>query len=67
MAVAAGLAKVFTIRRRPQIMLRGHLHGNIRVQQLARECELSASHFARSFKVSFGVSPIQWVIGNASH
>jgi AraC family transcriptional regulator len=33
------------------------------VQQLARECELSASHFARSFKVSFGVSPIQWVIG----
>jgi AraC-like DNA-binding protein len=49
--------------RRAQEMLRAHLHGNIRVQQLARECELSASHFARSFKVSFGVSPIQWVIG----
>jgi AraC family transcriptional regulator len=49
--------------RRAQEMLRGNLHGNIRVQQLARECELSASHFARSFKVSFGVSPIQWVIG----
>jgi AraC family transcriptional regulator len=49
--------------RRAQEMLRANLHGNIRVQQLARECELSASHFARSFKVSFGVSPIQWVIG----
>ena len=49
--------------RRAQEMLREHLHGNIRVQQVARECELSASHFARSFKVSFGVSPIQWVIG----
>ena len=49
--------------RRAQEMLRAHLHGNIRVQQLARECELSTSHFARSFKVSFGVSPIQWVIG----
>ena len=49
--------------RRAQEMLRGHLHANIRVQQLARECELSVSHFARSFKVSFGVSPIQWVIG----
>jgi AraC-like DNA-binding protein len=50
--------------RRTQEMLRGHLHGNLRVQQLARECELSTSHFARSFKVSFGVSPIQWVIGH---
>jgi AraC family transcriptional regulator len=50
--------------RRAQEMLRGHLHGNLRVQQLARECELSTSHFARSFKVSFGVSPIQWVIGH---
>jgi len=48
--------------RRAQEMLRAHLHGNIRVQQLARECELSTSHFARSFKVSLGVSPIQWVI-----
>jgi AraC-like DNA-binding protein len=49
--------------RRAQEILRAHLHGNIRVQQLARECQLSTSHFARSFKASFGVSPIQWVIG----
>jgi AraC family transcriptional regulator len=49
--------------RRAQEMLREHLHGNIRGQQVARECGLSASHFARLFKVSFGVSPIQWVIG----
>jgi len=49
--------------RRAQEILRAHLHGNIWVQQVARECELSVSHFARSFKVSFGVSPIQWVIG----
>jgi AraC family transcriptional regulator len=49
--------------RRAQEMLREHLQGNIRVRQVARECGFSTSHFARSFKVSFGVSPIQWVIG----
>lgn len=49
--------------RRAQEILRANLDGNIRVQQVAQECQLSVSHFARAFKISFGVSPIQWVIG----
>jgi AraC-like DNA-binding protein len=33
-----------------------------RLAEIARECDLSASHFARSFKTSFGVSAHQWLI-----
>ena len=61
-AVPVGGLAPWQVRRAQEVLL-AHIHGNIRVQQLARECELSTSHFARSFKVSFGVSPIQWVIG----
>lgn len=48
--------------RRAQEILREHLDGNVRVQYLAQECGLSVSHFARAFRVSFGLSPIQWLI-----
>jgi AraC family transcriptional regulator len=30
--------------------------------EVARECGLSASHFARSFKTSFGISTHRWLI-----
>src|SRR6202012_2118636 len=30
--------------------------------EIARECGLSVSHFARSFKISFGISAHQWLI-----
>jgi AraC-like DNA-binding protein len=49
--------------RRAQEILRANLDGNIRVHQVAQECGLSESHFARAFKTSFGVSPMRWVIG----
>jgi AraC-like DNA-binding protein len=38
------------------------MHGRIRLSDVARECELSVSHFARSFKTSFGLSTHQWLI-----
>lgn len=58
---ASGLAP-WQMRRAEEI-LREHLDGNIRVQQVAQECGLSVSQFARAFKTSFGTSTIQWVIG----
>jgi AraC-like DNA-binding protein len=30
--------------------------------EIARECALSVSHFARSFKETFGISTHQWLI-----
>jgi AraC-like DNA-binding protein len=41
--------------------LRENLDGAVRLADLARECELSVSHFARSFKASFGVTSHQWL------
>jgi AraC family transcriptional regulator len=38
------------------------MHGRIRLSEIARECGLSVSHFARSFKTSFGSSTHQWLI-----
>jgi AraC-like DNA-binding protein len=37
-------------------LLRESLPGGVRLADLARECDLSVSHFARSFKASFGVT-----------
>jgi AraC-like DNA-binding protein len=36
--------------------------GRIRLSRLAAECGLSISHFARSFKASFGVSAHRWLV-----
>lgn len=49
-------------KRRAIELLHENLHGHIRISAIARECGLSASHFARSFKSSFGVSTHQWLI-----
>lgn len=43
-------------------LLRENLGGRVRLAEIAKECRLSTSHFARSFKTSFGVSPHQWLI-----
>jgi AraC family transcriptional regulator len=48
--------------RRASELLHENIHGGIRLLELARECGLSVSHFARSFKISFGMSPHQWLI-----
>ncbi len=49
-------------RRRATELLRAHLDGSVRLADLARECELSVSHFARAFKASFGMSPHRWLV-----
>jgi AraC family transcriptional regulator len=67
----AGLRKPPTIlvgglgpvqKRRATELLSENLSGRIRLSQLAAECGLSISHFARSFKASFGVSAHRWLV-----
>jgi AraC-like DNA-binding protein len=47
---------------RTEEMLRAHLKGNITVRELASACTLSASHYARCFRRSFGISVHQRLI-----
>jgi AraC-like DNA-binding protein len=49
-------------KRRATELLSENLDGRVRLSQLARECGLSVSHFARSFKASFGVSTHRWLV-----
>ena len=49
-------------QRRASELLHENLPGRIRLADIARECGLSTSHFARSFKISFGVSTHQWLL-----
>jgi AraC family transcriptional regulator len=49
-------------KRRALELLHENMHGRIRLSDVARECGLSVSHFARSFKISFGTSTHQWLI-----
>jgi AraC family transcriptional regulator len=49
-------------KRRASELLHENMHGRIRLSEVARECGLSASHFARSFKTSFGISTHRWLI-----
>lgn len=49
-------------KRRASEILHENMHGRIRLHDIARECGLSTSHFARSFKTSFGISTHQWLI-----
>lgn len=48
-------------KKRAAELLHEHLHGQIRLSEIAGECGLSVSHFARSFKSSFGMSTYQWL------
>jgi len=49
-------------KRRATELLRENLAGRIRLSQVAQECGLSVSHFARSFKATFGVSTHRWLV-----
>src|ERR1700704_5260971 len=49
-------------KRRATELLSENLSGGIRLSQVAQECGLSTSHFARSFKASFGVSTHRWLV-----
>jgi AraC family transcriptional regulator len=57
--VGRGLAK--WQRARATEHLQENLDGSVRLADLARECQLSVSHFARSFKASFGITCHQWL------
>ncbi len=48
-------------RQRASELLRENLDGRVRLAELASECNLSVSHFARSFKASFGVTCHAWL------
>jgi AraC family transcriptional regulator len=48
-------------RRCATELLRENLGQNVRLADLARACEVSVSHFARSFKASFGVTCHRWL------
>jgi AraC-like DNA-binding protein len=48
-------------RRQVTELLRANLDGSLRLADLAQACDLSVSHFARSFKRAFGVSCHRWL------
>ena len=49
-------------KRRATEFLNDNLASKIRLRDVANKCELSVSHFARSFKETFGVSLHRWLI-----
>jgi AraC family transcriptional regulator len=49
-------------KRKAAEFLSDNLANNVRLRQVAKECELSVSHFARAFKETFGVSAYRWLI-----
>jgi AraC family transcriptional regulator len=48
--------------RRAQEMLGANLDGNLLLEDIARECGLSVSHFSRAFRDSVGLPPHRWLI-----
>ena len=48
-------------RQRVVELMRESLDDSLRLSDLAAACELSVSHFARSFKASFGVTCHRWL------
>jgi len=47
-------------KRRAEEVLSADLVGDIRLGELAAQCNLSPGHFARAFKRTFGVTPHKW-------
>jgi AraC family transcriptional regulator len=47
--------------RRAAEIMRSRLDGGVRLNTLAQECGMSVSHFARSFRATFGVSAHRWL------
>jgi AraC-like DNA-binding protein len=48
--------------RRAKEMLMAHLDGEITLEELAGECQLSRSHFARAFRKTTGLPPHRWLV-----
>jgi AraC family transcriptional regulator len=47
---------------RAKELLRSRLDGEVSLEQLARECNLSRSHFSRAFKQTTGQTPHRWLV-----
>jgi AraC family transcriptional regulator len=58
--VRGGLAP-WQVRRAKEI-LSEHLDGSIPLQEVARECHLSMSHFSRQFRRTTGLPPHKWLL-----
>src|SRR5712671_203665 len=58
-SVSTGLARWQL--RRACAFIDAHLDGDPSIADLARECRLSASHFARAFRQATGMPPHQWL------
>ena len=50
--------------RRAQQMLMANIGSNLPLRHVSKACRLSASHFARAFKISTGLSPLKWLIAS---
>ncbi len=48
-------------RRRAEEMLRANLQGDVSLAEVAKQCHLSAGHFSRAFRQSFGTMPHRWL------
>jgi AraC family transcriptional regulator len=55
-----GGLSVWQTRRATEFLV-AHLDGDITLQQIAEQCELSVSHFTRAFKKTFRMSPYKWL------
>jgi len=58
--VRGGLAP-WQVRRAKELLV-ARLDGEIMLEELARECGLSRSHFARAFKKTTGKPPHRWLV-----
>ena len=48
--------------RRARELMSANLQGDVSTADVAKECSLSAGHFARAFRHSTGLSPHQWLL-----
>jgi len=48
--------------KRAKSLFESHLRGGVRVEQVARACGLSRSHFSHAFRTSTGLTPHSWLI-----
>ena len=58
--VRGGLAP-WQVRRAKEILC-ANLNGRVALNEVARECRLSVSHFSRAFHRSMGVAPHNWLL-----
>jgi AraC-like DNA-binding protein len=49
-------------QRRATELMAAQVDGDLSVEDLARECGLSAGHFSRAFRRTMGLAPHQWLV-----